>query len=47
MVGGFFKVVKLGSSLRDFLGSLFKKKKKKRKKFEGFFGVIINKAKYY
>ena len=46
MVGGFFKVVKLGSSVRDFLGSLLKKKKK-RKKFEGFFGVIINKAKYY
>ena len=27
MVGGFFKVVKLGSSLKDFLGSLLKKKK--------------------
>ena len=26
MVGGFFKVVKLGSSLKDFLGSLLKKK---------------------
>ena len=43
MVGGFFKVVKLGSSLKDFLGSLLKKKKK----FEGFFGVVIKKAKYY
>ena len=41
MVGGFFKVVKLGSSLKDFLGSLLKKK------FEGFFGVVIKKAKYY
>ena len=41
MVGGFFKVVKLGSSLKDFLGSLLKKKK-----FEGFFGVVIKKAKY-
>ena len=42
MVGGFFKVVKLGSSLKDFFGSLLKKKK-----FEGFFGVVIKKAKYY
>ena len=42
MVGGFFKVVKLGSSLKDFLGSLLKKKKS-----EGCFGVVIKKAKYY
>ena len=42
MVGGFFKVVTLGSSLKDFLGSLLKKKK-----FEAFFWVVIKKAKYY
>ena len=37
MVGGFFKVVKLGSSLKDFLGSLLKKKKS----FKDFLGSLL------
>ena len=41
MVGGFFKVVKLGSSLRDFLGSLLKKKKKNSLK--DFLGSLLTK----